>query len=166
MGSSATGLGVYITLNKIKGQRVHVDFRTPDQAEAYMSRLRQTSLVQREDLEPEKSHQTEVSLRLPSRVSGIVTSTTYGGFYLMFTDTVLAREWAKSLLIWKSVPDHKCWLYVDRFILNNELSRKLDLDQGPSVRASLVTQQTSGGLPGQAKHSESLDPPAKFRFRR
>ncbi|KAK8079705.1 hypothetical protein PG997_007523 [Apiospora hydei] len=79
MGSSATGLGVYITLNKTKGQRVHVDFRTPAQAEAYMSWLRQTDIVRREDLEPEKRYHTEVSLRLPSRVSEIVTSTTYGG---------------------------------------------------------------------------------------
>ncbi|KAK8059213.1 hypothetical protein PG996_009143 [Apiospora saccharicola] len=138
MVSSPGGLGVSATHNKFRDQRVHIEFRSRAQADAYLARISRTSVVERESLAPEKSALTEVSLRLPFRVSKIVTSTTCRGFYLEFTDTVLARNWKADLLIWKSVPGQQRRLYVDRDISDGALRRLLDSDRGPAGENALV----------------------------
>lgn len=119
---------------------MHIDFRTRAQADAYLARISRTSIVQREDMALEKAGPTEVSLRLPFRVSKIVASTTCRGFYLVFTDTFLARDWVASLLIWKTVPGQERWVYVNRFISDRGLARLLDLgpDRGPGALIAVV----------------------------
>lgn len=138
MVSSQAGLGVWVTHNQYRDQSVHIDFRTRAQADAYLARISRKDMVQREGLAPERSGPTEVSLRLPFRVSKIVASTTCRGFYLVFTDTVLAHDWVASLLIWKRVPGQERWLYVDRFISDRALARLLDPNGGPAARVALV----------------------------
>ncbi|KAK8127291.1 hypothetical protein PG984_008399 [Apiospora sp. TS-2023a] len=138
MVSSAAGLGVSITHHQYRDQRVQIEFRTRAQADAYLARISRTSVVERESLAPEKSARNEVSIRLPFRVSKIVASTTCRGFYLEFTDSVLARDWKADLLIWKSVPGQPRWLYVDRDISDEVLRRLLDPDRGPAGENALV----------------------------
>ncbi|KAK8029322.1 hypothetical protein PG991_006378 [Apiospora marii] len=134
MVSSPAGLGVWVAHNQYRDQRVHIDFRTRAQADAYLDRISRPSIVRTENLALERAGPTEVSLRLPFRVSKIVASTTCRGFYLVFTDTELARDWVASLLIWKTVPGQERWVYVDRFISDRGLARLLDRapNRGPA----------------------------------
>lgn len=69
--------------------------------------------------------QCDVSLRLPSRISGITASKTIGGFYFDFEDQYLAQKWVNELLIWKFVGSSRTSIYVDRYMEPQELGQRL-----------------------------------------
>ncbi|KAH7011231.1 hypothetical protein EDB80DRAFT_711413 [Ilyonectria destructans] len=115
------GLGVEIDLNL---NRINIRFRTEAQAIAYCQVL--------ETRVPDKAATREdgsfvVSIRLPSRVTSIVASTQYGGYYLVFSDPKLADWWNKKLIVWKLIEGSSRKLYVDRYISDESLNHSLGI---------------------------------------
>ena len=99
MAEAIKYLGVQISLDP---KRVSVEFRTEEQAKRYYDQVRNRSIHEKERLDSHLDRRG-VSIRLPSRVTGIVASTTYEGFYLVFNDKNLAKDWVNGLLVWNFV---------------------------------------------------------------
>lgn len=115
------GLGLEINLNL---NRINIRFRTEAQAIAYCQFL--------ETRVPDKTATREdgscvVAIRLPSRVTSIIASTQYGGFYLVFSDSKLADWWNKKLVVWKFIEGSSRKLYVDRYISDESLNHSLGI---------------------------------------
>lgn len=53
-------------------------------------------------------------MRLPSRVTEVVASSSALGFYLVFSDENLAKQWQENLMVWKFFMNSKRKLYVKR----------------------------------------------------
>jgi len=99
MAEASKYLDVQIRLDP---KRVSVEFRTEEQAKRYYDQVRNRSIHETERLDSHLDRR-RVSIRLPSRVTGIVASTTYKGFYLVFNDKNLAKDWVNGLLVWSFV---------------------------------------------------------------
>lgn len=68
-------------------------------------------------------------LRLPSRVTNIVASTSCGGFYLIVgdRDRDLAQWWQREIPFWKFLNGSTRKIYLDRFITDQEINRQLSI---------------------------------------
>lgn len=157
MSTLTATLDLKITFND-NTRRVHITFQSTAQAFAYSQYISQRSIVKRETLAVSQTGR-EVSLRLPSRVSQIVATTTYGGFCFVFDDAQLARDWARSFLVWKFYPQSERRLYVDRFVSGEALNSWVGIPSVPPAYRHVPQQQPVVEypvvhLPGKALNSK------------
>lgn len=140
--TSTSYLDVYIQFEP--SRRITVGFQDEDIAMAFHTKVKSTAFHKEMDLKSER-HGRKVSMRLPSRVTEVVASTSALGFYIVFSDENLAKQWQDNLLIWKFLRNSKRKLYVDR-----DLSQK-------GVGQLLGMSKYSDRAPGRASYSKTED---------
>ncbi|KAI2638838.1 hypothetical protein GGS26DRAFT_587609 [Hypomontagnella submonticulosa] len=113
---------------KFEPRKITIGFRNNIQANRYHQLMSKEPFVRDMDLNSQVSNRS-VSLRLPSRVTEIVSSSSCGGFYIHFSDEQLASEWQKTLLLWKFRDGSKTKLYIDRRIGNSLLNEMLGIPE-------------------------------------
>lgn len=127
------------------GRRVSIGFRSPQQAEQYGKLVRSKTIHHTERLACKVAGRY-VSVRLPARVTEVVAclagpgagASRVGGFYFVFSDPVLAQEWAECLPLWRHVPGSRRKLYVERDVRDDVLHARLGItalttEEGPVV---------------------------------
>ncbi|KAI1372343.1 hypothetical protein F4677DRAFT_265645 [Hypoxylon crocopeplum] len=95
--ADATFLDVSIQFDP---RRISIGFRNEAQVDRYHEIIIKKSFVKKMGLDSQV-HGRFLSLRLPSRVTEIISSTSCGGFCLCFSEEVLASQWQEALLVWK-----------------------------------------------------------------
>ncbi|KAI1846490.1 hypothetical protein JX266_007387 [Neoarthrinium moseri] len=114
-------------------RRISVGFRTEGQAILYYGLIQQRSFTRDMALDPTVSGRW-VSVRLPSRVTDVVASTSCNGFYLCFSSTETASGWHRALLIWKFSAGSTSKLYVERDMPNRRLNEILGISEPPRAK--------------------------------
>ncbi|KAI0383176.1 hypothetical protein F5Y04DRAFT_250797 [Hypomontagnella monticulosa] len=120
-----------------------IGFRHNFQADQYLLLMKGNRFVDVMDLGVKLVSDRSVSMRLPSRVTEIVSSASSCGFYLCFSDEDLASQWQRALLLWKFREGSRSKLYVDRNIDDGQLNKMLRIskprprrdyeDPGPAI---------------------------------
>ncbi|KAH9989102.1 hypothetical protein F4779DRAFT_266230 [Xylariaceae sp. FL0662B] len=131
-------------------RRISIGFRSDYQAFRYSERIMRRSFLRDMALDCQVSGRF-VSLRLPSRVTDIMSSTSYEGFYLCFSDAEVASRWQDALLVWRFVSGSATRLYVERDIDNNRLNDMLGIAE---------PQPTHGGPVPARRDNHNIGPGA------
>ncbi|KAI0481669.1 hypothetical protein F4859DRAFT_475550 [Xylaria cf. heliscus] len=142
MGSTRRGED-YLDLSiEFDPRRVSIGFRNELQASQYKDLIchLQFTVVMR--LDPQ-IHGRFVSVRLPSRVIQIQASTTCDGFYLCTRDADFAKQWKDALMLWKFRRGSTFDLYLERSIRNEDLNRKLHINERPRQAQDIGTAVAS-----------------------
>ncbi|KAI3340973.1 hypothetical protein F4824DRAFT_450226 [Ustulina deusta] len=103
-----------------------VGFHNEQQARQYSNLVFRQPFTQTMGLHPYQ-HGRHVTLRLPSRVTMVHASTTYGGFYIHFNSADLAKQWRKALLLWQFLPNSENDLYIERLVGKDTLDKFLQI---------------------------------------
>ncbi|KAK4044204.1 hypothetical protein C8A01DRAFT_31812 [Parachaetomium inaequale] len=151
-------LGFHITFEP----RVHIEFSTKRQAEAYLDKIKKRSvyIINALDGQQDGVHGNIMSIRLPSRI--VCASMRNSRTYLTFSDKQLAKDWVKGLGIWEFLDDGKGNLSEFDVALmtglsNKRLNKSLQIEEDrPQQRTILPrTHQRQAGnkVPGVAMRS-------------
>ncbi|KAH7313832.1 hypothetical protein B0I35DRAFT_480482 [Stachybotrys elegans] len=147
-------LGVRISLLPNK-RRIIITFPRTFVADKYLEKIENTTANRRIRLEPEKlsDDSRSVSLRLPSTVTEIEASSTYGGFFMRFSNEKDARMWQDDLLLWKFAVSSTTSLYVVRNIHEVGLYRKLGVPSPHPPPPDEEPRHVEAATPGHAEFS-------------
>ena len=127
MNSRSAALDVRVQFQPNNGRVIIIGFRHSRQARAYQAKISQSSFHTSMNLSSQVIDERFVSIRLPGRVTDIVASTTWHGFYMVFSDQDVAKMWQDRLLLWKFVKGQTMHLYVDRNVDNFRLNEMLGI---------------------------------------
>jgi hypothetical protein len=160
-------VGLHITFEP---RRVHIEFNTRRQAEAYLGRIKERSVYKINVLDGQQhaKHGNIISIRLPSRVT--CASMRNSCTYLTFSDKQLATDWVNGLGIWEFLDDghgklRELDVAVMRGLSNKRLNKSLDIEedrlQGRTVPPSTSNQRgAENKVPGVSVKSDVT--PAKY----
>jgi hypothetical protein len=134
-------------------RRISIGFDKQKQAVGYYEAINRTKFSREMDLDI-KQRGNYVSVRLPSRVSEIVASTSALGFYLVFSDEELAAQWRANLLLWDFISNSKRKLYVRRGLSNETLNVMFGIEDRAEIHEERRRARTPRERsPGRAKNS-------------